>query len=169
MSWFDWVRRFLSLSAVLALAGCFQPLYNEQINPGLVQAMKEIEVAPIPDRIGHYLSDNLISRMNGTGQKFPPQYRLVVTLSQTVQTPTIESQVQAADAATVVGIARFDLIKLDTEKVIFSGSASATAVYDRTLQSFANLRAGRDAEIRVARSLADEIELRLAGALAKAK
>jgi LPS-assembly lipoprotein len=61
------------------------------------------------------------------------------------------------------------LIRLDNEKVIYSGSASGTAVYDRTLQSFANLRAGRDAEIRVARTLADEIELRVAAALTQAK
>ncbi len=169
MSWSDLVRRWLPLAAVLMVSGCFQPLYNEQVNPGLVQAMKEIEVAPIPDRIGHYLGDDLLSRMNGTGQRSPAKYKLVVTLTQTVQTPTIESQVQQADAATVVGIARFDLIRLDSEKVIFSGSASATAVYDRTLQSFANLRASRDAEIRVARSLADEIELRLAGALSQTK
>ena len=46
--------------------------------------------------------------------------------------------------------------------------ATATAPYDISLQSFANLRATRDAEIRDARSLAQEIEVRVAAALGAA-
>ncbi len=82
-------------------------------------------------------------------------------------TPTIESQIQSADAATVTGTALFTLTRIDDEKVLYAGSATSSAVYDRTLQSYADLRASRDAEIRVAKSLADEIELRVAGALSK--
>jgi LPS-assembly lipoprotein len=40
-------------------------------------------------------------------------------------------------------------------------------VYDRTIQRFGNLRAARDAEIRIAKALAAEIELRIAAALAE--
>jgi len=165
MSWFDRVRIAAALAVALALGGCFQPLYGEASHPGLVQKMREVEVAPIPDRIGHYLGDDLVARMNGSGETPPAKYRLTVKLTQTVQTPTVESQINTADSATVVGIAKFDLIKIDGNAVIYSGSATGAAVYDRTLQSFANLRAARDAEIRVARSLADEIELRVAAAL----
>jgi LPS-assembly lipoprotein len=45
------------------------------------------------------------------------------------------------------------------------GSAVNAAVYDRSEDRFANLRAQRDAEIRLAKSLADDIELRLAARL----
>ena len=48
---------------------------------------------------------------------------------------------------------------------VLKGDATSAADYDRTLDSFANLRAARDAEIRLARSLADEIGLRVAAAL----
>ena len=164
-------RGGLKIIAALALAattaGCFQPLYGEAAHPELVQAMHEIEVAPIPDRIGAYLADDLITRMNGTGQTPKPKYRLKVELSKSTQTPTVESQIQLADAATVTGTAMFALIRIDGEKIIYAGSATSSAVYDRTLQSYSDLRAARDAEIRIAKSLADEIELRVAGALSQ--
>jgi LPS-assembly lipoprotein len=167
MSWSDRLRIFAALALAAVVSGCFQPIYSETAHPGLVQAMREIEVAPVPDRMGHYLSDDLVSRINGSGETPKPKYRLNIRLSQSVTTPTIESQIQSADAATVTGTALFTLTRIDDEKVLYAGSATNSAVYDRTLQSYADLRASRDAEIRVAKSLADEIELRVAGALAK--
>jgi LPS-assembly lipoprotein len=49
---------------------------------------------------------------------------------------------------------------------VLTGVASANASYDRSQQRYNDLRAARDAEIRLARSLADEISLRLAAQLA---
>jgi LPS-assembly lipoprotein len=160
-------RVFAALALSLGLAGCFQPMYGEAAHPGLVQAMRAVEVTPIPERIGHYLTDDLISRMNGSGQTPSPKYRLTVKLSQSTTTPTIESQIQTADAATVSGTAVFALTEISDGKILYAGAATNSAVYDRTLQSFADLRAARDAELRVAKSLADEIELRVAGVLSK--
>ncbi|THD45457.1 MAG: hypothetical protein E7774_07945 [Bradyrhizobium sp.] len=165
MSWSDRARGLAALALALSLGGCFQPLYSEASHPGLVADLQAVEVAPIPDRIGHYLGDDLISSLNGTGSTPAAKYRLTVTLTQTTQTPTIESQTNAADAATILGLAKFTLIKIDGGQLVFRGEATTAAVYDRTLQGFADLRAERDAEIRIARALADEISLRVAGAL----
>ena len=82
MSW----SRVLAGAAALAfaggLSGCFQPLYSEAAHPGLVEDLRAIEVAPIANRIGHYLGENLIADLNGTGQTAsPPKYRLTVTVS----------------------------------------------------------------------------------------
>ena len=168
MWWSDRARGLAALALALSLGGCFQPLYSEAAHPGLVADLQAIVVAPIKDRIGHYLGDDLISSLNGTGSTPTPKYRLTVTLTQKSQTPTVESQVNAANAATVIGTAKFSLVQLEGEKadkVVFQGEATTAAVYDRTLQGFANLRAERDAEIRLARALADEISLRVAAAL----
>ena len=168
MWWSDRARGLAALALALSLGGCFQPLYSEAAHPGLVADLQAIEVAPIKDRIGHYLGDDLISSLNGTGSTPTPKYRLTVTLTQKSQTPTVESQANAANAATVIGTAKFSLVQLEGEKadkVVFQGEATTAAVYDRTLQGFANLRAERDAEIRLARALADEISLRVAAAL----
>ncbi len=88
-------------------------------------------------------------------------------MSQNSQTPTVSSQINAANAATVIGKATFTLTKIDGGAVVYKGDATSAAVYDRNLQGFANLRASRDAEIRIARALADEIALRVAAALGK--
>ena len=165
MWWSDRARGLAALTLALSLGGCFQPLYSAAAHPGLVADLQAIEVAPIRDRIGHYLGDDLITSFNGTGSTPTPKYRLTVTVAQRIETPTVETQINAANAATVIGTAKFTLTQIEPEKVVYQSETTNAAVYDRTLQGFANLRAERDAEIRLARALADEISLRVAAAL----
>ena len=149
------------------MSGCFQPLYGEAAHPGLVADMRAIEVAPIPNRIGHYLADDLIADLNGTGQTAsPPKYRLVVTVTLGTQTPTVNSELNVATSATLTGDATYTLVKVDGGAEVLKGTATEAAAYDRTTQRYADLRAARDAEIRLARALSSEISLRLATALA---
>jgi len=124
-------------------------------------------VAPIPNRIGHYLADNLITDLNGTGQTPPPKYKLTVTVSLGTQTPTVNSELNVATSATVTGEAKFTLTRVDGGAEVLKGNAEASASYDRTQQRYAGLRAARDAEIRIARALSSEISMRVASALAE--
>ena len=155
-----------ALAVAGSLAGCFQPLYSEAAHPGLVEDLRAIEVLPIKDRIGHYLGDNLITDLNGTGQTPPPKYRLTVTVTTTAVTPTVSSLINVATSATVTGEARYTLNKVDGGAQVLTGVANAAAAYDRSQQRYNDLRAARDAEIRLARSLSDEISQRLAAQLA---
>ena len=59
MSWSRGLGAVAALALAGGLSGCFQPLYSEAAHPGLVANVRAIEVAPIQDRIGHYLADNL--------------------------------------------------------------------------------------------------------------
>jgi len=165
MSWFDRTRAAAIPLMAFGLSGCFTPLYSESAHPGLVADLQSVEVEPIKDRIGHYLGDDLISKLNGTGSTPKAKYRLEITVAVNSQTPTIASQINAANADTMIGKAHYKLIKIEDASVVDESDALAFAVYDRTLDSFANLRAGRDAEIRIARELADELELRVAVAI----
>jgi LPS-assembly lipoprotein len=171
-------RRYAIFLLVLPAGGCFQPLYGEAAHPGLVAEMRAIAVEPIQgtkqdtsqqapdlDRIAHYLGNDLIANLNGTGATLEPKYRLTVTTTFTTATPTVSSQIQVANAATVTVIARYVLKRAGSGEEVVSGAASNAAVYDRTEDRFANLRAQRDSEIRLAKALADEIELRLAARL----
>jgi len=162
-------RRFAVLSLALPAGGCFQPLYGEAAHPGLTAELQAIAVAPIKNRIGHYLGNDLIANLNGTGATPEPKYRLTVTTTVGSDTPTVSSQIGVANAATVTATAAYTLTPAGGGEEILSGSATAVAVYDNTEQRFANLRAERDAEIRLAKSLADEIELRLAAKLGEPK
>jgi LPS-assembly lipoprotein len=166
----SWSKVFAVAAALLfagGLTGCFQPLYGEAAHPGLVEDLHAIDVAPIANRIGHYLAEDLIADLNGTGQTAsPPKYRLTVTISTGTQTPTVNSEINAASSATVTGEATYTLTKVDGGAEVLKGNATAAAAYDRTTQRYADQRAARDAEIRIARALSSEISLRLASALA---
>jgi LPS-assembly lipoprotein len=167
MSWSRVLPGAAPLLLAGGLSGCFQPLYGEAAHPGLVEDLRAIEVQPIPARVGHYLADDLIADLNGTGQTDPtPKYRLTVTVSLGTQTPTVNSEINAASSATVTGEATYTLTKVDGGAEVVKGNASVAAAYDRTTQRYADMRAARDAEIRIARALSSEISLRLASALA---
>jgi LPS-assembly lipoprotein len=166
MSWSRGLGAVAALALAAGLAGCFQPLYSESAHPGLVEDVRAIEVAPIKDRIGHYLADNLTSALNGTGQTPPPKYRLIVTVSTSSSTPTVNSLINVATSATVKAEAKFTLNKVDGGEEVLDGKAVAAAAYDRSQQRYNDLRAERDAEIRLARALADEISIRVASGLA---
>jgi LPS-assembly lipoprotein len=166
MSWSKGLGVLVTLAIASALAGCFQPLYSEAAHPGLVEDLRAIEVEPIKDRIGHYLADNLTTDLNGTGQTPPPKYRLTVTVSTGTSTPTVSSLTNVATSATLTGDAHYTLNKVDGGAQVLTGVASAFAAYDRSQQRYNDLRAQRDAEIRLARALSDEISQRLAAELA---
>jgi len=156
-----------ALCFATGLSGCFQPLYSESAHPGLVEDLRAIEVTPVPNRIGHYLVEDLIADLNGTGQMAStPKYRLALKISTGTQTPTVNSEINVASSATMTGDADYTLTKVDGGAEVVKGTANAAAAYDRTTQRFADMRAARDAEIRLARALSQEISLRLASALA---
>src|SRR4029077_8613519 len=111
--WSKYLGVLVTLALASALAGCFQPLYSEAAHPGLVEDLRAIEVLPIKDRICHYLADNLITNLNGTGQTPPPKYRLTVTVTTASSTPTVSSLTNIATSATMTGDATYTLNKVD--------------------------------------------------------
>jgi LPS-assembly lipoprotein len=171
----------ITLILGLTTGGCFRPLYGEAANPGLVADMRAITVEPViaagsnsqqqddVDRIDHYLGNDLIANLNGTGATPSPKYRLKVTTTVAAVTPTVTSQIGLANSSTVTVTANYVLTPVGGGAALVSGAASNSTDNDITADRFSNLRAKRDDEIRLAKSLADEIELRLAAFLAEKK
>lgn len=160
-------RGVLAALLGLALSGCFQPLYGPLGGNGDVAAqLQAIAVNPIPDRLGHYLETELIFAFNGTGSQVTPKYRLIVTLRENVQTPLLDTVTGYPSAATVVVNAEYKLVPTQGGEPIAKGTAIVNASYDRTSQRFADIRAARDAEIRDARVLAEQIHTNIAAAFA---
>jgi LPS-assembly lipoprotein len=152
----------VSLTLGVSLTGCFQPMYGGPSGQALVQDFQAIKVDPIPERIGHYLANDLIFALNGTGSTVQPRYRLVVNVKQRVQAPLVDTVSGRATSGMLLVDADYRLLPIAGGPPVASGVAFTTASYDRTSQRFANLRAARDAEIRSARSLEDQIRTRLA-------
>jgi LPS-assembly lipoprotein len=157
----------VSILLAIPLSGCFQPMYGGPAGQALVEDFRAIKVEPIPDRIGHYLGNELIFLLNGSGSTVQPRYRLIIDLRQRVQAPLVDTVTGRATSGMVIVDADYRLLPIGGGPPIASGVAFTTASYDRTSQRFANLRASRDAEIRSARSLADQIRTRIAADLSR--
>ena len=149
------------------LAGCLQPVYGPlSVGGGAIAGeLQAIAVDPIPDRLGHYLGDDLIFALNGTGSHVPPKYHLIVTLAETSNTPLIDTVTGYPTSSTVMVTATYRLVPVGATEPILKGTASVAASYDRTSNRFADIRAARDAEIRDARSLSELIHTQLAAEL----
>jgi len=161
----------LGLLPLLGLGGCIEsvrPLYGSGsflANGAQAEKMQSVAVDEIAGRLGHYLGDDLKLNLNGTGAPTEPQYHLVITLAEATETPLIDTVEGLATSATIVTTANFRLVPVGNGKV-FVGKAYVAASYDRNTNRFANVRAARDAEIRDARRLADEITTQVAAELA---
>lgn len=162
-------RAALATLAALPLAGCFQPLYGPTAMGGadMAQELRAIAVDPIPDRFGHYLGNELIFALNGAGTPEPAKYRLLVTITSRVQSPIIDTVTSRASAATVWAEATYTVTPAAGGAPVAQGKVSSAADYDRFTNRYANIRAARDAEIRAARTMADQIRLRIAADFAK--
>ncbi len=166
-SFSDRVRRLLLLAPLAAaLTGCVQPLYGT-LGPGVLESeLQAIKIEPIPDRFGHYVEKELAFAFNGTGADVPAKYRLVVTLKQKVQAPVVDTVTSRATAATVIGDASFELFPIGGGQPIMQGVAFSVAGYDRFSQRISNVRAARDAEIRDAKAIAEQIRTQVAARMA---
>jgi LPS-assembly lipoprotein len=158
--------RGLSLLCLLAVSGCFQPLYGGGSGSKVVSDMASINVVPVPDRLGYYLTKELTFAFRGGGEAPPPRYNLTITVHERVTTPLIDTVSGRASAAILGVDAEYRLTENKTSKVLASGTAFTMESYDRSSQRYANIRAARDAEIRGAQVLADQIKTRLAAELA---
>jgi LPS-assembly lipoprotein len=158
---------------VLGVSACFRPLYGPTASGASMQSMlAAVDVAPITaplgqERVTHYLRSELVFDLDGSGQRHPKHYKLTVAVAERLQTPIVDTVSGRAESATLVVNADYTLATLDGTRVITKGIATASATYDRNPQRFASVRAARDAEIRVAKLLSDQIKSRLAAVLAR--
>lgn len=161
----------LVAALALNLSACFRPLYGPTASgepmAALLAAVQvdDVTMAQGQERIGHYLRSELIFDLDGSGQPSTKRYRLKMQGSELVQTPIVSSQTGRAEAGTIVANVKYSLEDLSGTKVISEGVATSTATYDRSVQRFASLRAARDAEIRLAKVLAEQIKTRIASVL----
>jgi LPS-assembly lipoprotein len=164
----------LAAVAVMAfgLGGCLAPLHGPTASGvSMRDAFASIEVAPVnapigQERLTHFLRSELVFDLDGSGQPSPKRYKLAIGAAERVATPIVDTVTGRAAAATLVADATYTLTSLDGTRTLTTGKATASASYDRFPQRFANVRAARDAEMRVAKLLSEQIKTRLAAALA---
>lgn len=160
-------RAVLLLAAGLLLGGCFRPMYGTTADGrSMSAALASIQVEAVPDRLGHHLGQDLVFELTGGKAPETARYKLTIKTTQTVMTPVVDSTTGLADAATVQVRAEYRLVRIANDETVTAGTAIASASFDRISQRFAAARATRDAEIRAARLLAEQIRIRIAAVLA---
>jgi len=163
--------RLLWLAALAPLlSGCIDsvgPLYGTSFGHGdLTGKLQAIAIDPIDGRLGHYLVDDLVVALNGTGAQVPAKYHLIIKLTEASQTPLIDTVTGLATGATVVTTAEYRLVPVAGPEPVLKGKVYVAASYDRTSNRYSDLRVARDAEIRNARTLSDQIHIQVASDLA---
>jgi len=163
----SWSRTSLIVLAGLLVGlatGCgFRPLYGDgsAARTSATSELAKVAVAPIGDRVGQLVRNNLIDQLTPRGPSAERRYRLKIIL-----TPSSEGVALARDeAATRINFklhGKFALTELATGQEILQGSARSIAVYNVVSADFSTLTAETVAKRRAAREISDEIKTRLA-------
>lgn len=162
----------LGLAGAALLGGCqVRPLYAERAAPGgaaagTVDALGRIAIERQTDRLGQSLMNELIFALRGGAALADPVYTLKLVVTQQKTELNIQEREEVPTSNLVAITVSYTLTENVTGRVVAHGTTYDTVTYDFSSQRFANLRAQRDAEDRAAKTIAQEIRLRLAGALA---
>ncbi|WEK51044.1 MAG: LPS assembly lipoprotein LptE [Candidatus Kaistia colombiensis] len=160
----------VALALGVLAAGCtVQPIYMTIANgPNVAADLSAISVEDVSDRVGQEVRNNLIFGFTGGGASAPPRYELTMRVTSADARLGFERD-ETAPAYSVTVTVAYQLKEIATGKVILRSINRGVASYDRSNQAFANQRAQIDAQNRAAQSVADDIQLRLAAALASGR
>ena len=145
------------------LAGCgFRPLYADRSGGnGVANDLVSVRVAPIPDRAGQILRNELIDRINSAGEPVDPRFSLEVR----VTIAKLELGIRRDETATRTSLrfrSTFRLRDSSSGAIVYSSRASAVASYNIVDSEYGTIAAARAARRRGLVLIADSIALRLA-------
>lgn len=175
-----WWRRGNFLRAVVGLAlaalagGCFQPLYGERSptgGPVLRDQLSAVDILQIDApkgsdeaRIAVEIRNALLYDFTGGGYAAPPTHRLKIVIASTRASIIVDVNTSRPDIENYGINASYSLTEIATGKVVVTGQTFARVSYDipGQEQRFARIRGLRDAELRAAKVVADNVRSRLA-------
>lgn len=142
---------------------------------GAIEKLAEVDVAPIPGRVGQRIRNELIYQSTGGGLAAPPQFRLEVAIRESVTSTLVNADGNAAGQIYNLDAA-YRLVRISDKTVVAEGKSYGRAGFERGVPSeqntsrsvFANVRAREDAENRAAKTVADELKTRLLAHLSRA-
>jgi LPS-assembly lipoprotein len=155
------------------LSACgFEPLYGQRGVSGgsVVDEFAQVRIAPIAERAGQMLYNELRDRLNPRGKPATPRYLLAISLVETRQELAYRGDETATRAnmdLIATYVLRHTVAEGDEgeEQVITHGTARITTSYDILDSQFATLVSINDARARAVRVLSDDLQARLATAL----
>jgi LPS-assembly lipoprotein len=165
----------VAVAAALALASCqVRPLYGTSTGDfGSAPSPVATELAAIDldsinsqyanDDAARVLYNELTFRFERGAGAQAKKYRLKVLMDVGSSEVGVEQFSDVPSAYTTTMNSTFVLSDLANDETLMTGRAFKSASYDFSNQRFANTRAYRDAQERVAKAVADDIAARIAG------
>lgn len=153
-----------ALAALVALGGCtVRPLYATTATEAGPQAdLPAINVQQPATRIEQVFRNNLLFGLTGGADAADIRYGLVYRMTVRQQEIAIERGTGTPNLYQLTGGVSFLLKDTSTGESLYGASVTSIDTYSRSSQNFANIRALRDAENRLAKSLAQLTQARLA-------
>jgi LPS-assembly lipoprotein len=168
------IRAAAALTIAALAGGCFQPLYGEQSptgGPVLRDQLSAVEVLQIAapkgtdeSRIAVEIRNALLYDFTGGGYPAPPTHRLKIAMASTRASIIVDVNTSRPDVENYGINANYTLTEIATGKIVVTGTTFARVSYDipGQEQRYARVRGLRDAELRAAKVVADNIRSRLA-------
>jgi LPS-assembly lipoprotein len=156
------MRARLALALLtLALSGCtLRPLYAGGASGPVAQALRGVQVAPIPGRGGWLVRTALQDRL-GNGHEERPRYRLEVELDDDITGFGIRSD-DAVTRERRTLRARYRLVDAARGTVLLDATAGSDAGVDVVSSEYATVAAEQTALERLSVDVAEQIVSRLA-------
>lgn len=151
-------------AALLAFAVLLQscnlaPVYSGGSTSPAAVLLKEIEIAPIPDRAGFLVRQALIDRF--AAPNATPRYRLEVELDDQIVAFGVRGDNSAARERRTLR-ARFRLVDASSNAVVVDATAGSDIGIDRVSSNYAVVAGETTALERLALEIANQISARLA-------
>lgn len=152
----------LLILACLTLGGYgFEPLYGETGGGAAVtDELANIQIGPIPDRLGRVVRNGLLDRINPYGEPGSPAYRLDVAVISVKEGYGFRAD-EAITRENLRLEGHFVLTDLSSGKVVLEDEVRSSMAYDIVQSDFATFSAERDAERRTAEAVVNDIHRRL--------
>ena len=147
----------------MSLAGCgFEPLYADRTERGGISTdVASVRIAPIPDRTGQILRNELIDRLNPSGEPADPRF----TLDVRIAVAKLELGIRKDETATHTSLrfrSTFRLRDRSSNAIVFSSRAGTVTSYNIVDSEYATIASERAARRRGLALIADSIALRVA-------
>ena len=146
------------------LTGCtLEPVHARRTRDGanVTASLAQVEVAPIPDRIGLLLRRRLEERLAPSGLAVPARYRLRVQLRSSAAGALIGKS-ERVTRADLTLTAEFELFEDGSERPVLRSWARSVHSHDVRESAFATRAAERAARERGVEALSAQVARRLA-------
>lgn len=158
---------------LLALTSCgFEPLYVErksadtwyykgQFDTSISEEMSQIQIAPIADRIGQLIRNNLLDNLMPKGVSDSPKYILeVFNINQSITEQAMRDDITATREKVHYTV-NYRLLNASDHKELVSGNSIAYLGYDIMANPYSTTFAQKKIEKDAAKIIANDISLRM--------